>query len=76
MTNYKEIMTRCMYCPGLEMCSSELADVILMPNIQIQKNINCEYFSNLCDAIKEYVHNEILKELTNDIKKENEYEKQ
>ena len=71
MTNYKEIIAQCMYCPGLERCSVKLEDTVLMPNMQVPEDINCEYFPKLCIAIKEYVQNEILKEFTKYINKEN-----
>ena len=71
MTNYKEIIAQCMYCPGLERCSAKLEDAVLMPSMPVSEDINCKYFPKLCIAIKEYVHNEIFKEFTKNIKKEN-----
>ena len=55
MTN-EEIYARCNNCENIDKCAEALGGVIWTTHISIPKDINCEYFPELGEAIKEYVH--------------------
>jgi hypothetical protein len=59
MTNYKEIISQCMICPGLERCCVALEDVIWTTPIQAPEYISCERFADVGEAIKMDVQNMI-----------------
>jgi hypothetical protein len=55
MTKYEEAYARCSNCAKLEKCAKALCDLIWRTHIPTPKVINCEYFPELGEAIKEYV---------------------
>ena len=61
MTDYKEIIAQCIYCPGLERCCVALEDGIWTTHIQAPEYISCERFTELGEAIKIEAQNIIYK---------------
>jgi hypothetical protein len=55
MTKYEEAYARCSNCTKFEKCAEALCDFIWRTHIPTPKVINCEYFPELGEAIKEYV---------------------
>ena len=64
MTRYEEIVSRCEHCPNIDKCIDALGDAIWQTNILTPEDINCEYFSRLGVAVKEYVQDKIYEMLT------------
>lgn len=72
MTKYEKAYARCNNCVKIEKCADALGSLIWTTHIPIPEDIDCEYFPELGEAIKEHVQDKIHELRMKNINKEKE----